>query len=118
MTQKEDRHLAARLFGTVCGKIKATGGHSPEPSDLHAELEWEDGFMACFCTGCGSVFEVDRQGAQQLALMAEIGVPDKPADLYFEVDGCEVCDAQMRVVRLRRIVNRIASLGKGNGFEQ
>jgi hypothetical protein len=103
MSHANERGVAEKLFGAVKGRLKASGGYQPDWGELSGPLEWAKGVAMVFCTGCGSVGEVDAAGLKALASLAgNVILPNSLSGYYFEINGCECCDAQMSTAKLRK----------------
>lgn len=80
-----------------CGKATATGDNVVDIEDLLRPFELPDSVMYIFCKGCGMVFEIPEDVADNMA-----GKAIDKSDLYIETQGCPQCDGA-NLYRIRRI---------------
>jgi hypothetical protein len=108
MGKIKEREIAAKLFGKV-RKIVATGNHQPDAENVSMALEGEDAIIQTFCMGCGMMFELNENGARDLAKIAEIELPDDATGKFFQTGCCPYCDSVDTQVLLR---DKVELMGK------
>ena len=100
---KDDREMAAKMFGAV-RRLVATGGHRADPFRLAEPFEAKDSVIYYFCKGCGTMLEASQDVAEKIARRAEIELPAQiTPGVYFESEGCEVCDGDREIIVLKTI---------------
>jgi Fe2+ or Zn2+ uptake regulation protein len=97
-----EKSVESSLFGKV-DKIKARGGFSPNYIELAKSFGSDKSFIHYFCSGCGNVFEINRDFARDLAASGEFAIPDEPLKHYIEVTGCHDCDGGKTKPKLEKI---------------
>jgi len=95
--ETKDQEVKEKLLGVV-KKLVPTGGHIPDYKKIAAPLE--EGVARFFCQGCGSLYELTQEGAEDLAKRAGSNITSFN-DIYFEVKRCTQCDEEFRGVRIK-----------------
>ena len=98
-TIKED------LFGKT-RKIEATGDNTADKSLLRQAFKGGDSAAYSFCSGCGTLREVNALGARILSNEAGMEgneVPESFEGQYFKTGCCEECDSKEQSVALEDI---------------
>ena len=93
-----------KMFGEV-EKIKATGDYKPKREDITKPFAGENSIIFVFCRGCGNTFELSRKVAEEFARKASEQLPGQiEPGMYFEVEGCEVCDGGQESVLFKDFI--------------
>jgi len=94
--------LNKELFGQV-KKLPATGGHIIDEDNITTPFEDDDSVIRTFCKGCGTILEISCEGAENLAVLAGIIVPDPVKNHFFESERCIACADDFDEVELKQL---------------
>ncbi len=96
---QKDRVVARRLFGSV-RPTQSSGNCVPDLEALKRPFSSTTSQAYLFCAGCGALYETEEEGAETLAKKAgeKILPGDLPNKIYFEIQGCALCDGDQNLV--------------------
>lgn len=97
-TQDNDQVVAQKLFGAT-KKLQCTGGYKPNQDQLTELATIPDtvlGVINLYCTGCGSIVHLNKEGGEALAQRGNISFPDSWKDKYLKVEQCLVCGDEFK----------------------
>lgn len=92
------------LGGTEDNKIEAST--VPLEADTEALLSPPEKLttvMKLFCSGCGTVYELDAEGAARLAKIAKVALPNDVFSRFFKSNGCLACNGSGDKIILEEI---------------
>ena len=97
-------NISEELFGRIKEeRIKATGGHVPDVKLLQKIPKKFEAVISIFCEGCGTYLRAVKEQAEDFADKAKVDLPEDLTNFYFEVGGCEECDGNQKIVKLKKI---------------
>ena len=100
--KNKEREIAGKLFGKV-KKIKADGSYIPDKEELKKPFEAPASVVYCFCSGCGSLYELDAEEADIFSREAGLSGRQDFTGKYFEAKGCGICDSCDTAAELKAI---------------
>ena len=92
---------AKGLLGSV-KKMPCPGGFSVDKKELLKPFEWDKAVVHSFCQGCGSLLEVNKEGADELSKLANKVRSSWPG-YYFQTKTCVLCQGKDLTVKLKKI---------------